>query len=76
MPETFKAKVRNVGTSLGILIPKEVVVKEKIKTGEEIKVTMLKTNAKNIKELLKLFGSAKGASSFRREHKERMDRYR
>lgn len=71
MPETFKAKVRNVGTSLGVLIPKEVVAKEKIKTGEEIEVTMLKTNAKNIKELLKLFGSAKGAKPFKREHKDR-----
>ena len=75
MPETFKAKVRSVGTSLGVLIPKDVTIREKINSGEEVEVTLLKTNAKNIKELLRLFGSARGASSFKREHHDRMDRY-
>jgi len=75
MPETFKAKVRSVGTSLGVLIPKDVTIREKINSGEEVEVTLLKTNAKNIKELLRLFGSARGASSFKREHRDRMDRY-
>jgi putative transposon-encoded protein len=35
MPELFKAKVRKVDSSLGILIPKEVIGKQKIKEGEE-----------------------------------------
>jgi antitoxin component of MazEF toxin-antitoxin module len=71
MPEAFKAKVRNVGTSLGILIPKSVIDKEKIRSGEKVEITLLKSNGKNIEEILKLFGSAKGASSFKRENKDR-----
>jgi len=35
MPELFKAKIRKVDSSLGILIPKEVIEKQKIKEGEE-----------------------------------------
>ena len=38
----FKSKVRRVGTSLGVLIPKEFVEKEKIKEGEEVEVSLLK----------------------------------
>jgi len=34
----FKAKVRKVGTSLGVLIPREVAEREKIKEGEEVDV--------------------------------------
>ncbi|MEM5773241.1 MAG: hypothetical protein QXL86_03415 [Candidatus Aenigmatarchaeota archaeon] len=68
MVETFKAKVRSVGTSLGILIPKEIAEKEKVKEGEIIQVSILKPN---LKEVMKLFGTAKGASKFERDHKDR-----
>lgn len=69
MPETFKSKVRTVGTSLGVLIPKEIANREKIKAGEEIEVSILKK--RNLKEIMKLFGSAKGALKFERDHKDR-----
>jgi len=68
MAETFKAKVRNVGTSLGILIPKEIAKKENVKNGEEIEVSLLR---RNVKDVMKLFGTAKGASRFERDHAER-----
>lgn len=68
MAKTFKAKVRNVGTSLGILIPKDVAEEERVKKGEEIEVSILRRNMSNV---MKLFGSAKGAAEFKRDHKER-----
>ncbi|MEM5879000.1 MAG: hypothetical protein QXU74_00715 [Candidatus Aenigmatarchaeota archaeon] len=68
MAETFKAKVRSVGTSLGILIPKEIAEKEKVKEGEIIQVSIVKPN---LKEVMKLFGTAKDASKFERDHKDR-----
>ena len=78
MPETFEAKVRNVGTSLGILIPKEVVAKEKIRMGEMVDVSLLRWRSKKEVEeaVFRLLGSAKGAKPFRREHRDRIGRYR
>jgi hypothetical protein len=74
MPETFKAKVRSVGTSLGILIPKEVVAKEKIRMGEVVDVNLLRWRSKKETEeaVSRLFGSAGGAKPFRREHINRV----
>jgi hypothetical protein len=66
MTESFETKVRNVGTSLGVLIPKEVAKDMHIKKGEEIRVTILKQ--RKSKDLSKLFGIAKGAKPFKREH--------
>ena len=68
MSQLFKAKVRRVGTSVGILIPDEFVKKEKIKLGETLDWGMLRQ--KRIEEVLKLRGSAKGAQSFEREEEE------
>jgi antitoxin component of MazEF toxin-antitoxin module len=68
MARMFKAKVRNVGTSLGVLIPKEVAEEEKVKTGEEIEVTIMRRNVRNV---MKLFGTAKTANEFERDHAER-----
>ena len=73
MPELFKAKVRKVGTSLGVLIPKEVIEEEKIKEGQEIQLSTLKQ--KNLEEIFKLFGTAKGAKPFVRDRIDRLERY-
>ena len=72
MAEMFKAKVRKVGTSFGVLIPMEIITKEKIKEGEEIELSLLKK--KNLDKLLKLFGSVKGAEPFERDREDRLDR--
>ena len=73
MAELFKAKVRKVGTSLGVLIPKEFAEKEKIKEGEEIEVGLLKQ--RKVEEVLKLFGTAKGTRPFVRDREDRLNRY-
>jgi antitoxin component of MazEF toxin-antitoxin module len=73
MPELFKAKVRKVGTSLGILIPKEVIEKQKIKEGEEVEVGLLKQ--RKLEEVLRLIGTAKGTKPFERDRIDRVDRW-
>lgn len=73
MPELFKAKVRKVGTSLGVLIPKELAKREKIKEGEEVEVGLLKENRLRLIE--KAFGIAKGAKPFERDRTDRLERY-
>ncbi len=69
----FKAKVRNVGTSLGILIPIEVVKEKKIKEGQNIEVSILR---KDLKLIRKSFGIAKNAKfEFGRDREDRLERW-
>lgn len=68
-----KVKVRRVGTSLGVLLPKELTEKEHIKEGEEIEVSVFK--GKNLEDVMKLMGTAKGAKPFERDRMDRIDRW-
>ena len=72
MAEMFKAKVRKVGTSFGVLIPMEIITREKIKEGEEIEVSILKE--RKLEAIQRLFGSMKGAKPFERDREDRLDR--
>ena len=73
MPELFKTKVREVGTSFGILIPKSIADAGKIEKGDEIFVSVIKKDLGLVK---RSFGMAKGAKSFERERVDRIKRYR
>ena len=64
--------MRKVGSSLGILIPKEVADAENVKEGEEIDVSILKE--RKLEAIRKLFGSVKNAKSFERDREDRLDR--
>ena len=77
MPELFKTKVRKVGTSLGVLIPKEIVQQEEIKEGQEIQLSLLKQRKLEEVEAMieKMFGAAKGAKPFERDRTDRLERY-
>ncbi len=68
MGESFETKVRAVGTSLGVLIPKDIAKEMNIRKGEKVRIGILKENKKVIDEL---FGSAKGAKPFERDHRDR-----
>ncbi|MFH0954895.1 MAG: hypothetical protein V1777_02230 [Candidatus Micrarchaeota archaeon] len=67
--QVFKAKVRQVGSSFGVLIPSEVMAQDKIKKDEVIEVAILK---KNLALIEKGFGIAKGAKPFKRDHNDRV----
>ncbi|MBI2184848.1 MAG: AbrB/MazE/SpoVT family DNA-binding domain-containing protein [Thaumarchaeota archaeon] len=73
MSRLFKAKVRRVGTSLGVLIPKEMAEEEKIKEGEEVKIGLFKE--KRLEDVLELMGTAKGTKPFNRNRADKVDRY-
>jgi len=73
MPELFKAKIRKVDSSLGILIPKEVIEKQKIKEGKEVEVELLKQ--RKLEEVLRLIGTAKDTKPFERDRIDRVDRW-
>jgi antitoxin component of MazEF toxin-antitoxin module len=69
MGTIFKAKIRKIGSSLGVLIPKTLIDNKEIKEGEEVEISLLKKR----KDLIaKLFGIAKGAKPFERYNIDRI----
>ena len=70
MADLFKAKVRRVGSSLGVLIPNEFAKQENIREGEEIALGVIKQ--RNLAEVLKMFGIAKGTAKFKRDRLDRV----
>jgi putative transposon-encoded protein len=71
MQSLFESKVRRVGSSLGLLIPKEVAELQHLSEGKRVTVVILKRDLRAIDEL---FGIAKGARPFVREHDDRQFR--
>ncbi len=69
MADVFISKVRPIGSSLGIIIPNEVVRAEKLKNGIEVKVSILHENWKLVEDLM---GTMKGAKPFVRDRQDRV----
>ena len=68
MAELFETKIRKVGTSFGILLPKDIVQAQGLKEGEKIEVAIFNRKKKLIE---KYFGMTKGAGPFERDHDDR-----
>jgi len=61
MGEVFRTKVRNVGTSLGVLIPREVAGKENVRVGDDVEINIVRLLSKKEREKIikQAFGMAK-----------------
>ena len=57
--ELFESKIRKVGSSIGLLVPKGVVMEDNLKAGEAVQVALIKRDKALIESA---FGSAKGRS--------------
>ena len=53
----YEAKLRNWGNSIGIVIPKEEVEKEKLEANQKVKVLITPINPVKVKDI---FGKMKG----------------
>lgn len=70
MSDIIKSKVSQIGNSLWVLIPKDIVKRKKIKSGQEIEFSILDKG--RIKAVKDTFGIAKGSKGFRRlDHLDR-----
>ena len=69
MPELIKSKVRRIGSSYGVIIPREYLREQHIEEGEEVEVALLK--GKRLAAIEKAFGMAKGAKPFVRDRTDR-----
>jgi antitoxin component of MazEF toxin-antitoxin module len=72
MAKSIQVKLRRIGTSIGVLIPKSVLRDGNFKLGQSIEISLVKRPTK--KEIEKAFGSAKWLKGFKRE-KGDMDRF-
>jgi antitoxin component of MazEF toxin-antitoxin module len=66
MVQTFKTKIRRIGSSLGVLIPKKMIKQNKIKLGEEIEMSILK------RQRLEVIEGLIGGPRFKRENSDRV----
>ncbi len=72
MSEMFDAKLRKVGNSRGIIIPKDIIDDLGIRSGDVIHVVIPSTDLDKRNELLReLAGIYKAKSGFRREKEDR-----
>lgn len=67
--QVFSAKLRRIGTSFGVLIPKKLIKGKRFKIGDEIEIILLKKQRIDLIE--RAFGSARGARPFKRENPDR-----
>ncbi len=75
MARTFKAKLRRLGNSLAVIVPREVVEEAKAKEGDVIVVTIPPTLERRKAIFRKIAGIDKGAGPFEREKRDRVDDY-
>ncbi len=70
--EIFKARLRRVGGSLGVLVPKDIVRKAHANEGDTIEFAVFHSGKANSRKLGRLAGSF---PELKRFHREREDRF-
>jgi putative addiction module antidote len=72
MSHVFKAKVRKIGNSYGVLIPVEVIEELHVEKGDEISISVYSEDLKKRNErMMKMVGKYKGKGPFIREKEDR-----
>ncbi len=72
MAEVFEAKLRKIGNSLGIIIPKEVIQATGYSEGDTIQVSIISSNLKERNRLLlSIAGKYKEKYPFVRDKEDR-----
>ena len=72
MAEVFEAKLRRVGNSLGIIIPKEVIMATGYDDGDTIQVSIPSVNFEERNRLMRsIAGMYRGKGGFEREKEDR-----
>ena len=71
----FEGKVRKLGNSMAVIIPKEVLEQEGVREGDIIKLTIPLDGEQRKRALRRIIGISKGTPPFARENEDRVDRY-
>jgi len=66
--QVFVSKVRPLGSSLGVIIPKEILKEANLSEGSEIRLNIVNTD---YSALDRMMGSMRGAKPFVRDRRDR-----
>lgn len=69
--EMFRARLRRVGNSLSVLVPKQTLDELHVGEGDEVEVTLRLANDDQMKWLKEVAGKYPGLGPFVRERKDR-----
>lgn len=69
--QLFKGRLRRVGNSLSILVPKKALEGLHKSEGDEVEVAIIPPSAERRARLDRIVGSVPGLAPFRRERKDR-----
>lgn len=70
--QLFHGRLRRVGNSLSVLIPKKTLDELQLGEGDEVEVALLPTATERRRRMASLIGSMPGLAPFKRD---RQDRY-
>ena len=72
MSQVFKAKIRKIGNSLGVLIPADVIEELHVDPGDEVSISLYSEDLDLRNErMMKMIGKYKGKGPFVREKEDR-----
>ena len=72
MATILQAKIRRIGNSLGILLPREAIQAEGVNSGDMIYITISTSSPLDHQNrLFEIAGSYEGSSAFEREREDR-----
>lgn len=71
MTEVFKAKIRKIGNSLGVIIPADILNKLGYRKDEVLEIAIPPKNEEKNRILLDIAGIDAGKPSFKREREDR-----
>ena len=69
--QLFKGRLRRVGSSLGVLVPKRALQDLRAHEGDEVEVVILPPRHERKSRLRSALGSVPGLAPFKRERKDR-----
>lgn len=72
MSQVFEGKVRRLGNSMAVIIPKEVLDEAGVKEGDLVKLSLSIPKSRRREVLMKIAGVDSLAEPFRREKRDRI----
>ena len=75
MPQVFEGKVRRLGNSMAVIIPRDVLFEAGVHEGDVLKLAIPVPIAKRKRIWKRFAGIDRGALSFSREKRDRVDEW-
>lgn len=69
--EAFRARLRRVGNSLSVLVPKQTLDELHVGEGDEVEVTVHRVDSDQMRRLRSLIGTSPGLGPFKRDRRDR-----